>query len=584
MAKNGNRPSKASRRWFNTVQTLAHGIFQSVGSPVALAQKIRLENRDFLGLVSCAVDPRGYDCASKFEGDYLVSELFSKFPSWDLKIDREQVALSKFEDSERSCLETNRRLKSAVEWDFKTVLSPAAVIHTAAAKIRWLLGDFDWSEAERFFGFGPGATFALSRKHRDPFYKLSGIPEATRECAVAGNAVVASIPAWRFHVMTLLSTESTSDSLVDIAPGNRITTVPKNAKTNRVIAIEPLLNGYIQHGIGGLIRRQLRRVGVNLNDQTPNQRLALEGSRTGEYATIDLASASDSVSYELVRRLLPSDWFSALELCRSSVGVLPSGEKIYYQKFSSMGNGYTFELESLIFWALISAVQSLTGRLGSRFLVYGDDLVVPTDQAQDVIEVLAYCGFSCNAKKTFIDGPFRESCGKHYFRGVDVTPFYLRKEMNVEQLLLFCNNLKRFARMPYGVDGRFQSVYEVGVSNLPQKLRRARLPDGFGDSALIGDFDECTPRRARRGLEGFQVAVRLPVCESLEAGGYPYLIRGFMGVPEEYLEDAYRRVLEQRISGGERPSGSIPGLTSYKVCKVLVPRWENFGPWLTARA
>ena len=347
--KKGNRPSKASRRWFSSVQTLASSIFNAVGSPVALSQELRLRSRDHLGLVSCTVDPRGYDCAAKFADDYLVSELFSKFPSWDLGLDREKVALSKFADSERICLETNRRLRTPCEWDFKTVLSPAAVLHTAAAKIRWLLGDFDWSDAERYFGFGPGATFALSRRHRDPFYKFSGIPEATRECAVAGDALVRSIPGWGFHLRTLLSADSPSDSLIDIAPGNRITTVPKNAKTDRVIAIEPVLNMFLQKGIGGVIRSELRRVGINLNDQAPNQRLAKEGSITGQWATIDLSAASDSIAYELVRCLLPSDWFAALELCRSSVGILPSGEKIFYQKFSSMGNGYTFELESLIF-------------------------------------------------------------------------------------------------------------------------------------------------------------------------------------------------------------------------------------------
>lgn len=579
--KKGNRPSKASQRWFRTTSTLASGIFNAVGSPLALSQELRLKNRDHLGLVSCTVDPKWYNCASAFAGDYLVAELFSKFPSWDLGIDREKVALSKFEESERSCLETNRRLRAKCEWDFNEVLSPAAVIFTAAAKIKWLLGDFDWSEAERFFGFGPGATFALSRRHRDPFYKFSGIPEATRECAIAGEAVVCSIPGWRFHLQTVLSADTQSDSLINIAPGNRITTVPKNAKTDRVIAIEPILNMFLQKGIGGVIRRHLRRVGINLNDQTPNQRMAREGSITGKLATIDLSAASDSIAYELVRQLLPSDWFAALELCRSPIGILPSGKKIHYQKFSSMGNGYTFELESLIFWALISAVQSLTRRVGSRFLVYGDDIVVHTDEAPDVIKVLSYCGFSCNMKKTFVDGPFRESCGKHYFRGVDVTPFYVRKDMNVEQLLLFCNNLRRYSRLSFGLDGRFQSVYEEAVSMLPQKLRKPRLPDGFGDSALIGDFDECTPIRARNGFEGYRVAVKLPVTVSERVGGWPYLLRQLLGVPERVPEDLTAKM---RLSGGDSPLGAIPRSLSYKVCKVLVPRWENFGPWLTSRA
>jgi len=577
--RDANRPSKASRRWFESVRQLADSTFHAVGSPVALSQLIRLKNRDFLGLVSCTVDPMGYDCAAKFAGDYLVAELFSKFPSWELGIARDKVALSKFADSERICLETNRRLRRAYdEWDFKTSLSPAAVIFTAASKIRWLLGDFDWSHAERFFGFGPGATFALGRKHRDPYYKFSGIPETTRECAVAGDALIKSIPGWEYHLRTVLSSDTRNDSLINIVAGNRITTVPKNAKTDRVIAIEPSLNMFLQKGIGGLIRSRLRTVGIDLNDQTPNQRRAKEGSITGAWATIDLSAASDSIAYELVRRLLPADWFAALELCRSQIGVLPSGEKIFYQKFSSMGNGYTFELESLIFWALISAVESLTGRVGSGFLVYGDDLVVPTDSAASVIEVLSYCGFSCNEKKTFVTGPFRESCGKHYFRGVDVTPFYVRKDMNVEQMLLFCNNLRRYARLSYGLDARFLSVYEEAVSMLPQKLRRPRIPDGFGDSALIGDFDECLPKRAPWGLEGFVAKVRIQVSSFVKVGGFPYLLRQLLGRRETVNPD---EVVEFRESGGGNPLGSIPRDLSYEDRKVLIPQWVNFGPWLT---
>lgn len=138
--------------------------------------------------------------------------------------------------------------------------------------------------------------------------------------------------------------------------GNKVTTVPKNSKTDRVIAIEPLMNMYVQKGIGGAIRHSLRSVGINLNDQTSNQRLAREGSLQGKLATVDLSSASDSVSLLLVEELLPPDWVAAIKLCRSPCGVLPDGSVINYQKVSSMGNGFTFELESLIFWAACSSV------------------------------------------------------------------------------------------------------------------------------------------------------------------------------------------------------------------------------------
>ena len=566
------------RRHPCVARSTAVAVLKAIDSPFSKQLLDYLEKGDPKAFIEAKINALDYDDVEAFRRDYLCVEFMSKFPNWELGINREEIALESFYAAEGRCSASNRVLARAFEIP-STGVSTASYMYTAQRKIARLLGPFSWDEAEQDFGFGPGASYKLPRKHGDTYHKLGCRPEVTRECAVLAYTALRRCPMWFAHVASFSGGE-TIDDLFEIVPGNRITTVPKNAKTDRVIAIEPVLNMFLQKGIGGVIRSELRRVGINLNDQAPNQRLAKEGSITGQWATIDLSAASDSIAYELVRCLLPSDWFAALELCRSSVGILPSGEKIFYQKFSSMGNGYTFELESLIFWALISSVESLLGRVGSGCLVYGDDIVVPTDLAPAVIEVLSYCGFSCNEKKTFIDGPFRESCGKHYFRGTDVTPFYVRKDMNVEQMLLFCNNLRRYSRLAFGLDGRFQSVYEEAVSMLPQKLRRPRIPDGFGDQALIGDFDECLPRRAPRGLEGFQAAVRLPVSVVERVGGWPYLLRQLLRMPVREFDDLSETM---RLSGGDSPLGAIPRSLSYKVCKVLVPQWVNFGPWLTSR-
>jgi hypothetical protein len=61
--------------------------------------------------------------------------------------------------------------------------------------------------------------------------------------------------------------------------------------------------------------------------------------------------------------------------------------------------------------------------------VYGDDLVVPADEAPSVIEDLELFGLKVNSAKSFWTGKFRESCGGDYYDGRDVTPVYCRRPL-----------------------------------------------------------------------------------------------------------------------------------------------------------
>jgi hypothetical protein len=308
-------------------------------------------------------------------------------------------------------------------------------------------------------------------------------------------------PLWTHNV---LSRGGTPDDLVDVVPGNTVITVPKNYKTDRTIAKEPCMNIYIQKGIGGVIRRRLKSVGIDLDDQGPNQRAALKGSLDGSLATVDLSMASDTVALELIRFLLPNDWLSALEQCRSPVGVLPSGEILTYQKFSSMGNGYTFELETLVFWAI--AQQVCCWWLDERdpsVLVYGDDIVIRSDKCPELLRRVWQAGFIPNADKTFYEGPYRESCGKHYFLGADITPFYVRKPVqHLDRLFLVHNNVYRWGERT-GLDVSSALTKLKGLA--PAKWREPRLPDGFGDGAFIGNVDELQLSPHKYGWECWTV-------------------------------------------------------------------------------
>ena len=564
-----------------------------------------LLRRDDASLIGLEIDPSRYDSAWDFFDDYICVTLLSKFPNFELGIDRRKVAIDKFLDSERRCLEASQSL-NAIRRGRIGILHPVhAVLHDARLKIEHLLGPFNWAEIEQFFAFSGGASSDLPRRKGDPAYKFGcKNPSVAAGTAGLARAYILSSPLWLKH----LKSDTSDMPTFNIVEGNRITTVPKNAKTDRVIAIEPTLNMFFQKGLGGFIRNRLRRVGVNLNSQSLNQSLAREGSIDGSLATIDLKSASDSVSLALVEELLPSDWVSAIKLCRSPYGVLPSGEKILYRKVSSMGNGCTFELESLIFWALSSAVVKYLRESDRRLAIYGDDIVVPTGCAKLLIEVLRLVGFDTNQDKTFVDGPFRESCGKHYFRGVDVTPIYIRENVDsAERLIWLANSVARLAYRLNGStwsrDSRLKLAYDSIVEMLPERLRCPTVPlIGVDDVALTdvglgGDFDEVRPnainptaRERRKGfypcIEGYVATGRRREYKKRILSTVGVLLKALYKRPPEITGPALGSTgseifemylkIEEGVSACEIPLQAF----TYKPVKFVVQRWGNVGPWL----
>jgi len=210
---------------------------------------------------------------------------------------------------------------------------------------------------------------------------------------------------------------------------NNIDFVPKTAKTHRTIAIEPLLNGFLQKGTDVVLRRCLLRRGIDLSDQGVNQEMARLGSLDlrDPYVTLDLSAASDSISLEVVRELLPPDWFSFLDQIRSPSYSL-DGEVHRFEKFCTMGNGFCFPLETLIFAAIAHAAYCVN-RQAPDLSVYGDDIIVRQNIALYVVELLKHCGFRLNLDKSFLFGDFRESCGADWVRGRDITPVYMRKRV-----------------------------------------------------------------------------------------------------------------------------------------------------------
>lgn len=271
------------------------------------------------------------------------------------------------------------------------------------------------------------------------------------------------------------------DSKAQYVTYNKISFVPKTAKTHRAIAVEPLLNGFVQKGADVFIRQRLKRIGIDLSNQELNQRLARQGSIPGQedpFITIDLKSASDCISIGLVKDLLPPDWFDFLNAIRSHRYEL-NGRFVTYNKFCSMGNGFCFPLETLIFTAILHACNC--GKPGTDFSVYGDDIIVRQSKSEDVLKLLKVCGFIPNSDKTFTEGPFRESCGSDWFEGIDVRPYTLDYALDSLEALFKWLNLTRRNRMTTLF---FDGTYDYILSQIPKKYHFFRPFKGNPDSGI----------------------------------------------------------------------------------------------------
>lgn len=423
----------------------------------------------------------------RFAGDYCVFSALSKWKGLNTEVDLEAVALGKFAQTEMVCKETNKRLRS--ERLRPTNGQMSARLFLAKQKIAKLLGPFSLHCISPFFGWGPGATYDIKRASAQVDNKMSAIP-----LTVGGRAkeLLQSVIQQDLHwSCTLLGQYPEGEwcfmpSVFKSTDSCRVETVPKNAKTNRVIAIEPTGNLFLQKGVGGYFRRRLKRVRIDLDNQAVNQQLAAVAANT-DLATLDLKAASDTVSTELVYELFPLDWAIFMDSIRSHSAVMPDGSNVKLEKFSSMGNGFTFELESIIFWALGSVVSDEHSKEGV-FSVYGDDIICQKAAASDVIDTLAFVGFETNEEKSFTSGLFYESCGKHYFGGQNVTPFYQKETFrDLPELIRFHNRIVR-----WGERCDFETKSHMPILRYsPAELKHCRLPFGEeGDDGFLCSIDD----------------------------------------------------------------------------------------------
>jgi hypothetical protein len=218
----------------------------------------------------------------------------------------------------------------------------------------------------------------------------------------------------------------------------RVVAVPKTLKTPRLIAVEPTAMQYAQQAVAGSLVKKMEcdfvaRHFVGFTDQEPNQLLAKRGSISADLATLDLSEASDRVSNQLTKTLLHgyTHLSEAVQACRSTKADVPGYGVIPLVKYASMGSALTFPIEVMVFTTIcfmgiarakgIKMTERDVLALQGQVRVYGDDIIVPVEYAESVMQTLEAFGFKVNAHKSFWTGNFRESCGRDYWKGHDLT-------------------------------------------------------------------------------------------------------------------------------------------------------------------
>lgn len=492
---------------FRKLMETSRVLFEDTNSPTSLALWLMLEAKEYEQYLNFNIDPQNYLCVTDFRNDYQCAKLFSKYELFPKVYDTKRKAEESFINCEAKCRSINGAIQ---EYGFSSLLKTSAVnevVHFAMRKISQILGPAPELN-DLHFSFGPGLNVGLSNNNTSVTDKLTVRPTATKPLLTFLKENPLDHPAWDSLISNsevIPSIPVSPISRCDEVSGSKLSFVPKNAKTDRPICIEPLYNSYVQSGIGNAIRKRLLKSGCNLKDQTRNQELARLGSLDGSLATVDLSNASDTISYMVVLNLLPLPWFSLLDLARSP-SFTYEGRTYPLEKISSMGNGFTFELESLIFLSLARAVCQVLHLPQGQVNTYGDDIIIPTAGYELLSEVLTSLGFSVNQEKSFRTGPFRESCGSDWFLGVQVRPLFLKKKPTPATVMYWCNHLRRQGG-PYEKDPTVARFWASLKSLVPPVFHKLEGPDGQGDGHFVVPLSEYKGNRVhslrRRGWEGY---------------------------------------------------------------------------------
>ena len=306
------------------------------------------------------------------------------------------------------------------------------VLQEARKIAKEILGDFDPELTIDAARFGKRSSIGCGFKEAYIDYKLTTIEAFTSTDEARRwffKDYLPNDPVLQRIVRRLFKTSKRSKKAFNFALTSlKLVNVPKSWKTLRTITPLTLIELFYTFAVGGVVEARLAEHGLNIKHlQKIHRKLAQLGSSGEiEIATADLRRASDSILSQLLCVVLPRKWFVALKraFCRY---VVIDGVTYATHTVLPMGNGFTFPVETLIFYCLTKAIGNLT-RIKGVYSVYGDDCIYPTRLHDYVCRVFPLLGLTINEEKSYADSFFRESCGGDYYQGCDVRPYIFKGE------------------------------------------------------------------------------------------------------------------------------------------------------------
>lgn len=559
----------------NQVVRVILGLAEDVGTPRALAVSLLVRHGEWAELQKLRVRPQDYLDGEAYWRDNLVTEFLRKC-DLPTSVDREAAAVQTFLECEHQNCTTNARLSRFLPhkslYETEGDLRVADFISQWRKDISYVLGNLPDHLTPRF---SPGATYADTGHYKTTPDKMSSTPTIYDSCRDI-------IPLWGETAWCrALLRERPWSSDPRTVRGNIFFTVPKDGTKFRGCCKEASIPITYQLAVGDLMKKRLHRIGIDLRQgQDLHRKLAQRASVDQSLATIDMSNASDTLCRVLPELCLPRGWFVLLDSLRAK-NTQVKGRWYRLEKFSSMGNGFTFELETLIFATLARTV--IAGEGGDPDLVrcYGDDLIVPSNHYRSVVAALRWFGFTPNMKKTFAEGPFRESCGGDFWDGVPVRAHYLEELPDEPQhWISLANGLRRVARANDRTGTRWSTVRRAwlrALDPIPSHIRRCTGPEHLGD-IVIHDEPEVWTKHARRASDFPKGRARdaLGIHESHEG----FWVSAYMPVPTVLPWHHWTPAVQLAAatlglpSRGVTPRDGVSGFRVGWVNSTLTNQWE----------
>jgi len=329
----------------------------------------------------------------------------------------------------------------------------------------------------------------------------------------------------------------------------RLISVPKNSTSRRTITVEPCCLMFQQQALNEYIRGRISTSpmlsqAITLDNQQPSKDMAIASSKSREFATLDLSAASDRLALRLVEAVFDHDRYLLAHLQRARSSWVTSATRSQrLRKYAGMGNATTFPIQSIIFTLLsVCAILEKRGFNASRknvaralgqIRVFGDDLIVPNDVYHTLVKWLEMHGLKVNEGKSFTLSSFRESCGSDAYKGVEITPTYVRTSPEnpssvneVVSLVATCNQL--WLRGYYRASNNLRHVAE---SFLKKSLKL--LGVGSGGVGLRDRYGSMTVERWNKELHRFEVkSLRIRERKQKDSiDGYPALLKSLLAFP-----------------------------------------------------